>query len=138
MNKDLSVDALKQIILGEGLLNETLERNLKYAKENCPIKTGNLINSIQGVVDFGDLKITVGSDEPYAKYVEYGVRSWERSQGGPHNPKKPKTSWEAKRKYGKNPNAIMPFLRPAVFKTQSEIQELVPKEIKMDVKIIIK
>ena len=44
-----------------------------YAKEKCPVDTGNLRNSITHIVDSGDKTVTIGSNVNYAPYVECGT-----------------------------------------------------------------
>jgi len=63
-------------------LNSTLQQKLdltgkvveQKAKENCPVDTGKLRNSIKSELDKADLTVSVGSDLEYAKFVEYGTR----------------------------------------------------------------
>lgn len=139
LNGDNLEKIMRELILGEGVLSRIAMANYMYAKQGCPVKSGELQDSIRYMIDPDDLAVIVGSDSPYCRFVEYGVKSWERAQGGPHNPRKPKTDWKAKRETGRNPLAQMPFLRPAAFRTQNELGELfVPKKILMNVKVIVK
>jgi HK97 gp10 family phage protein len=49
------------------------------AKGFCPVKTGNLRNSIKATVLLNGLSATVGTDIIYASYVEFGT-SRQRAQ----------------------------------------------------------
>ena len=133
--EEFTVEAMKQIILGEGVLNDIATMNLALAKNYCPVHTGNLNKSINYTIDGDKMAIIVGSDVPYAENVEYGTAQMERAHGK-HDPKKPVRDWEAKRKTGKNQLAQMPFLRPAAFRTQKFIDRFIPKKIKMHVSVI--
>ena len=137
MTQEFGVEALKQVILGKGILYDIAIQNQTLAKSYCPVKTGVVQNSINYTIDEDNMAIIVGSDNPISKFLEYGTGSMERAHGK-HDPKKPVTDWEAKRKTGKNPFAQMPFLRPAVFETQQNMEYFIPKKIKMKVKIITK
>lgn len=137
MTKDFNVEALRQIILGEGLLVEIAEKNIAWAKHYCPVKTGELQDSIHYVVDDEEMAVIVGSDNPYCKFIEYGTGPMEAAHGA-HDPKHPVTDWESKRKTGKNMYAQMPFLRPGAFVTQAEMKDMIPKTINMEVKIVVR
>lgn len=43
-----------------------------YAKDNCPVDTGNLRNSITYEVNESEKAVYVGTNVEYAVYVEYG------------------------------------------------------------------
>ena len=43
-----------------------------YAKENCPVDTGRLRNSIAHAVDDAEPAAYIGTNVEYAIYVEYG------------------------------------------------------------------
>ena len=131
-------ETLEKIILNEDILLELAKLNHAYAKMGCPVRNGKLQKSIRFKVDPVDKTITVGSDDPVAKFVEYGVKQWERAQGGPHDPLHPKKDWKAKRETGKNQLAQMPFLRPAAFKTQKFANRIIPKRIQTRVQLIMR
>ena len=138
MTKEFSVEALEMLILGEGgFIYDIANDMLANAKKNCPVDTGDLRNSIRYVIDPEDLKVIMGSDSKYAGYVEYGTPIMEAAHGK-HDPKKPVTDWKAKREKGKNKMAIMPYLRPAVFETQHNIEKFVPKNVRMNVQLIVR
>ena len=64
-------------------IREALKRGLKmvgmqaesYAKDLCPVKTGNLRNSISHAIrdEGGTVELGVGSNVEYAPYVELGT-----------------------------------------------------------------
>lgn len=43
----------------------------RYAKQECPVDTGNLRNSISHKQDFGEKFAIVGTNVEYAPYVEF-------------------------------------------------------------------
>lgn len=43
-----------------------------YAKDDCPVDTGRLRNSIAHDVDEGEMAAYIGTNVEYAIYVEYG------------------------------------------------------------------
>ena len=135
--ENFTVEAMKQIILGEGVLNDIATMNLALAKNYCPTHTGRLNRSINYTIDEDKMAIIVGSDVPYAENVEYGTAQMERAHGK-HDPKNPVTEWEAKTKTGRNQSATMPFLRPAVFETQHNMEYFIPKKVKMKVKLMVR
>ena len=135
--ENFTVEAMKQIILGEGVLNDIATMNLALAKNYCPVKTGALNKSINYVIDEDEMAIIVGSDVPYAENVEYGTAQMERAHGK-HDPKNPVLNWKAKEKTGRNQGASLPFLRPAVFETQHNMEYFIPKKVKMNVKLMVR
>lgn len=58
-----------QLITGLEAVGLTAEG---YAKDNCPVDTGRLRNSITNQVIGTD--VYIGSNVEYAKYVEYGAK----------------------------------------------------------------
>lgn len=88
-------------------LNITLDRKLqltgeivkKNAQAGCPVKSGNLRNSIELDVDEKKKTVYVGSDLPYALFVEMGTRH----------------------------NAPVGFLRKAIAKSKNAIQQIFSK-----------
>ncbi len=130
-----TLEEVEDIILNEGILRDIGKTNHAYAKQDCPVKRGDVQRSIRYMVDPIEKKIIVGSDHPVTKYLEYGTVSMERAHGK-HDPRNPVRDWEAKRKTGKNQLAQMPFLRPAAFRIQKFIDRFIPKRIKMHVSVI--
>lgn len=54
-------------------LQEAGRRALARCKELTPVDTGRLRASMRILVDSRGLKVSIGSDVPYAKYVEFGT-----------------------------------------------------------------
>lgn len=73
-NNRFFLESLSSMDLME-LLHETAETIIAEAKSNLQnntnIDSGTLLASI-GILEEGDNSITVGSNEPYAGYIEYG------------------------------------------------------------------
>ena len=46
-----------------------------YAKDECPVDTGRLRNSIAHEVVDGEKAVYIGTNVEYAKYVEYGEKA---------------------------------------------------------------
>lgn len=133
----LNLEELENIILNEGVLRELAELNHAYARQDCPVKRGDVQHSIRYAVFPDEKKIIVGSDHPVTKYLEWGTGPMERAHGV-HDPKNPVKDWEAKRKTGKNQLAQMPFLRPAAFRTQKFAGRIIPKKIVANVKLVMR
>lgn len=69
-NKDELLRALpEQIALGLSMIGEEAEG---YAKDECPVDTGRLRNSIANKVDKAEQAVYIGTNVEYAVYVEYG------------------------------------------------------------------
>lgn len=68
-NTELVSMEIKQAI--RSALREIGERAVKYATEIVPVRTGNLKSSI--AYDADDRQVIIGSDVPYASYVEEGT-----------------------------------------------------------------
>ena len=77
----------------------------KEAKRRAPVETGRLRNSIKVKRTSEGWEISVGVD--YAAYVEYMKESV----------RAPQTTWPAKQTGPRNPDATMPFFRPAIYTT---------------------
>lgn len=89
----------------------------------APVRTGNLRAKITHVVDASKNEVHIGTvGVPYAFFVEHGTVVMVAAHG-PHNPLVPVTDWEALRKRG-GFGQTMPFLWPAVFESEPEIQKL--------------
>ena len=61
--------ARSQILLALEAIGQEAEG---YAKEDCPVDTGKLRNSIAHDVDEGEMAAYIGTNVEYAIYVEYG------------------------------------------------------------------
>ena len=59
----------QQVLLGLEAIGQECEG---YAKDDCPVDTGRLRNSIAHMVEGDDNKVYVGTNVEYAPYVEYG------------------------------------------------------------------
>lgn len=57
----------------EAALSEIGEKAVGYAKQNAPVDTGRLRDSIKYTVDPDEKSVSVGSDVEYAQYVENGT-----------------------------------------------------------------
>ena len=84
-----------------------------YAKDLCPVDTGNLRNSISHRVVDSEPAAYIGTDALYAAYVEFGTGHYSSTGGGT-----PKTHWayigfDGKWHIGK-PMKPQPYLKPAV------------------------
>lgn len=64
--ENLDEDKIPRILETIGLVAEG------YAKRLCPVKTGNLRNSITHAPDFSDNSAVIGTNVEYAPYVELG------------------------------------------------------------------
>lgn len=81
-----------------------------YAKEICPVDTGNLRNSITHEVNENDLETVIGTNNEYAVYVELGTGVY--ADGGRPTPwayQDAKGNWHWTRG-----NKAQPFVKPAV------------------------
>lgn len=54
-----------------------------YAKDNCPVDTGRLRNSIAHKVVDSEKAVYIGTNVEYAPYVEYGDKATHKT-GGAH------------------------------------------------------
>jgi len=59
----------EQVLLGLEAIGQECER---YAKDDTPVDTGRLRNSIAHKVDAAEDAVYVGTNVEYAPYVEYG------------------------------------------------------------------
>lgn len=57
-----------QVLLGLESIGQEAEG---YAKDDCPVDTGRLRNSIAHLVDSAELAAYIGTNVEYAPYVEY-------------------------------------------------------------------
>ena len=84
-----------------------------YAKDLCPVDTGNLRNSISHRVVDSEPAAYIGTNSEYAAYVEFGTGHYSSIGGGTH-----KTHWaymgdDGKMHIGK-PMKPQPYLKPAI------------------------
>lgn len=82
--KDNSAEVLSamksQVLLALESIGEEAEG---YAKENCPVDTGRLRNSIAHQVVESEKAVYIGTNVEYAPYVEYGDNATHKT-GGAH------------------------------------------------------
>lgn len=64
---DALPEQIEQALIAIGMMAET------HAKEECPVDTGRLRNSITHEVDMSDHAAIIGSNVEYAAYVELGT-----------------------------------------------------------------
>lgn len=62
----------QQVLLGLEMMGQEAEG---YAKDDCPVDTGRLRNSIAHAVDGGENIVYIGTNVEYAPYVEYGEKA---------------------------------------------------------------
>ena len=93
------------------------------AKDNVPVKSGNLRRHIGMVFDGESFSVGV-TGVPYAKYVEYGTVPMVLAHGE-HDPENPVVSWKAKTDRGAGGTSqSMPFLRTALFTEQKNFAKI--------------
>lgn len=51
---------------------DVAQKIVDTAKQNCPVKTGRLRDSIAAEISDDGMSATITADVPYAAYVEYG------------------------------------------------------------------
>nr|DAW03844.1 MAG TPA: putative tail component [Caudoviricetes sp.] len=113
-----SRDQIKKALEECGLTAE------RYAKEKCPVDTGNLRNSITHQMD-GDNKVLIGSNTSYAAYVECGTGKY--ADGGR------KTSWVYEDSKGNwhmtNGQKARPYLKPALANHTDEYAKIIRENL---------
>ena len=96
----------------------------RYAKEKCPVDTGNLRNGITHQMD-GDNKVLIGSNVEYAPYVELGTGKY--ADGGR------KTSWVYEDSKGNwhmtNGQKAQPYLKPALANHTDEYAKIIRENL---------
>ena len=114
-------------------LNDTIVRALEkcglvaetYAKQLCPVDTGNLRNSINHAVDPQEPAAYIGSNVEYAAYVELGTGA-ENYPGGRPTPwayKDGNGNWHTTRG-----NPAKPYLVPAVADHKDKYEQIFQQE----------
>lgn len=58
----------------------------RFAKRLCPVDTGRLRNSITHALNSDAKEVYIGTNIPYATYIEFGVSTW-NGQGPKKAPK---------------------------------------------------
>lgn len=98
-----------------------------YAKDLCPVDTGQLRNSISHAVDEGEQAAYIGSNMEYAPYVELGTGIYTEGGGGRPTPwvyQDAKGNWHWTRG-----NPAQPFLKPAVASHTRTYRNIIEDEI---------
>ena len=95
------------------------------AVKRCPVDTGRLKQSIN-IIRYSDKEAVVGTNMPYASYVEFGTQAMVKAHGE-HKVEAPVTKWKAKTKRGAT-GQTMPFLRPALYFNHDKISKII-KEV---------
>lgn len=97
-----------------------------YAKDLCPVDTGNLRNSIAHTVDEEEPAAYIGTNTSYAAYVELGT--------GVHTDGGRPTPWVYQDDNGNwhwtRGNPAQPFLAPAVKDHQQTYRNIIEDELK--------
>ena len=99
-----------------------------YAKDLCPVDTGQLRNSITHAVDDGEQAAYIGSNMEYAPYVELGTGIYTEGGGGRPTPwvyQDAKGNWHWTRG-----NPAQPFLKPAVADHAQTYRNIIEDELK--------
>lgn len=97
-----------------------------YAKQLCPVDTGNLRNSITHQVVSGEDAVYIGTDNEYAAYVELGTGI--HYPGGRQDPwvyQDAKGQWHMTRG-----QRAQPYLKPAVADHAATYREIIESELK--------
>lgn len=99
-----------------------------YAKDLCPVDTGNLRNNISHKVVDAEPAAYIGTNTEYAAYVEFGTGSHSSIGGGT-----PKTHWVYKGDDGEmhigKPMKPRPYLKPAVANHVSTYRNIFKDEL---------
>ena len=103
------------------------EKAVEYAKDLCPVDTGNLRNSISAAVIDGK-EVRVGTPTKYAIYQEMGTGQYAEGGGGRPTPWKYQDAqgiwhWTAG-------NRAHPFIKPAVADHGNTYRKIMEDEMK--------
>lgn len=97
-----------------------------YAKDLCPVNTGNLRNSISHRVDPDEEAAYIGTNNEYAAYVELGT--------GKYYPGGRQDSWVYQDASGNwhrtNGQRAQPYLKPAVADHAQTYRNIIEDELK--------
>lgn len=97
-----------------------------YAKDLCPVDTGNLRNSISHKVDDQEPAVYIGTNSEYAAYVELGTGKY--TEGGRQDP------WVYQDEEGRwhftHGQRAQPYLKPAVADHKQTYQNIIEDELK--------
>ena len=100
-----------------------------YAKDLCPVDTGNLRNRISHKVVDSEPAAYIGTNVEYAPYVEFGTGRYSSVGGGT-----PKDKWfyigdDGKGHIGR-PQKPRPFIKPAVADHAQTYRNIINDEMK--------
>lgn len=126
--KDYSADVLNEM---QDAVLRALERiGLQaegYAKDLCPVDTGQLRKSISNAVDEAESTVYIGTNLEYAPFVEFGTGQYAEGGGRP-------TPWVYKDAKGEwhwtRGNPAQPFLKPAVADHAQTYRNIIEDELK--------
>lgn len=97
-----------------------------YAKDLCPVDTGNLRNSISHRVDDNELAIYIGTNSEYGAYVELGTgRYYSGGRPTPWVYQDEKGDWHYTRG-----NPAQPYLVPALRDHSGTYNNIIDEELK--------
>ena len=97
-----------------------------YAKDLCPVDTGNLRNSITHQVDEAEPAVYIGTNSEYGSYVEMGTGKY--VSGGRPTPwvyQDAKGNW-----HRTNGQRAQPYLKPAVADHAGTYRNIIEDEMK--------
>lgn len=98
-----------------------------YAKELCPVDTGNLRNSITHTTENNNRTVVIGSSVKYAPFIELGTGKFAEGGGGRQTPwsyQDSKGNWHTTS--GMPPR---PYLRPAIENHKDEYRHVLQTEM---------
>ena len=98
-----------------------------YAKELCPVDTGNLRNSITHTTENNNRTVVISSSVTYAPFIELGTGKYAEGGGGRQTPWSYQDSngnWHTTS--GMPPR---PYIRPAIEKHKDEYKEVLQTEM---------
>ena len=98
-----------------------------YAKQLCPVKTGNLRNSITHTTENNNRTVVISASVTYAPFIELGTGKYAEGGGGRQTPWSYQDSngnWHTTS--GMPPR---PYLRPAIENHKDEYKEVLESEM---------
>ena len=98
-----------------------------YAKQLCPVDTGNLRNSITHTTENNNRTVVISSSVTYARFIELGTGKYAEGGGGRQTPWSYQDSngnWHTTS--GMPPR---PYLRPAIENHKDEYKEVLESEM---------
>lgn len=132
--RTISIDLTDNINLVKEEMQAAVVRSLEkcglvgegYAKQLCPVDTGNLRNSITHQVQQEEPAVYIGTNNEYAAYVELGT--------GKYYPGGRKTPWTYQDAKGRwhitHGQRAQPYLKPAVAGHAQQYKGIIEGELK--------